>query len=57
MSEYEYTPQEIKELREKLIDYYGSATPLFGMAMADVIKVENMDDEEVVKEAEKLRII
>lgn len=57
MSEYEYTPQEIKKIREKVIDYYGSASPFFGAAMADVIKVENMDDEEIIEEAERLRII
>lgn len=53
----EYTEKEIKELREKLIDYYGSASPFFGMAMADVIRVENMDNEEIIEEAERIGII
>ena len=47
----EYTKKEIEILRKKLIGYYGSAAPFFGAAMADVIRVEQMSDVEVVSEA------
>lgn len=53
----EYTEREIKQIREKLIDYYGSATPFFPIATADVIRIEQMTDEEVIKEAKKLEKI
>ena len=38
----EYSSYEIEKLRKKLIDYYGSATPVFVAAMADVAKVEDI---------------
>ena len=53
----EYTEREIKRIREKLIDYYGSATPFFPIATADVIRIEQMTDEEIVKEARNLGMI
>lgn len=53
----EYTEREIKQIREKLIDYYGSATPFFPIATADVIRVEQMSDEKVIEEAKRLRLI
>lgn len=53
----EYTDLEIKRLRKKLIDYYGSATPFYPMATADVIRIEQMTDKEIVKEARKLEMI
>lgn len=53
----DYTQRKIKRIREKLIDYYGSATPFFPMATADVIRIEQMTDEEIVKEARKLGMI
>lgn len=52
-----YTPQEIEELRERIIDYYGSATPLFAVAMGGVSAVENMDDEEIIEKAEEIGLI
>ena len=52
-----YTEREIDMLRQKLIDYYSSASPFFGVAMADVIRVEQMSDSEIVEKAKKLRII
>ena len=48
--------ERIEELREKLTDYYGSAMMENPMAAADLIRVENMSDEEIVREAEKNRI-
>ena len=53
----DYTEREIERLREQLIDYYGSAAPFFPIASADVIRVEQMTDEEIIEEAEKLRFI
>ena len=53
----EYTEREIKRIREKLIDYHGSAAPFFPIASADVIRVEQMSDEKVIEEAKRLRII
>ena len=52
-----YTKQEIEQLRRQIIDYYGSAAPVFGIAMADVIRVQGMSDEEVLREARKLHLI
>lgn len=53
----DYTPQEIKKIRQKVIDYYGSATPFFASATADLVRVESMSDDEIVEEAKKLNII
>ena len=46
---------EIELLREKLLDYYGSAMHIFPMAIADVARVEQMSDEEIIEEAKKLK--
>lgn len=53
----EYTEREVKQIRERLIDYYGSAIPFFSIASADVIRVEQMSDEKVIEEAKRLRLI
>ena len=53
----DYTDSEINRIREKLIDYYGSATPFFPMASADVIRVEQMRDDEIIEEAKKTNLI
>ena len=50
----DYTSQEIKQLRKKILDYYGSASPFFPLATADVARVENMSDDEIIREAKKL---
>ena len=49
--------EKIEELREKLKDYYGTAM-VSGMPMAviDLAKLENMDDGEILEEAEKNHI-
>ena len=45
---------DAEELREKLRDYYGTAMVNgFPMAVADLGNVDSMDDEEVIREAEK----
>lgn len=45
----EYANVEINLFCQKFIDYYGSATSLFSMATADVIRVEQMSDIEVIQ--------
>lgn len=52
----EYTEREINNLRQKLVDYYGSAAPFFGAAMVDVIRVEQMSDEEITEAAKRLQL-
>lgn len=50
-------PDDTEELREKLKDYYGTAVAEgMPMAVIDLVRVENMSDEEVRKEAEKNHI-
>lgn len=39
---------DIEALREDLVDYYGSATPMYPVAYMDVIKVENATPQELV---------
>jgi len=34
---------DIERLRQDLIDYFGSATPIYPVAIMDVIEVENAD--------------
>lgn len=53
----DYTEDEIEELRDKLIDYYGSASPIYPIAMADVSRIENASAEEIIDEAQKLKLI
>lgn len=40
---------DFDSLRSDLIDYYGSATPLFGAAYMDVMKVERASDYELIQ--------
>ena len=48
----------IEELRDRLIDYYGTAMYSgFGMAVIDIARIENMDDEEIIEEARRVGII
>lgn len=50
---------DVEELRRKLKDEYGTAAYVGGgpAAFADMINVDNMSDEEVIQEAEKLGIL
>ena len=48
---------DVDYLREILIDYYGSATPFFPVADADVVRIEQMSDDEIIEAAEKLDLI
>ncbi len=47
----------IDDIRNQLIDYYGSATSFFPIAMGDVVRVEMMSDEEIINEALRLGFI
>lgn len=47
-----------EEVREKLRDYYGTAmTSGFPAAVIDLGRVDSMDDEQLIKEAEKNGIL
>ena len=48
---------ETEELREKLRDYYGTAMASgMPMAVIDLARTESMSDDEIEREAERLRI-
>ncbi|MBR2793349.1 MAG: hypothetical protein IKE16_01785 [Solobacterium sp.] len=54
----EYDDEEIEQVRDALKDYYGTAAfSGFPMAVMDVVKVEQMDDEEVIRKAREARIL
>ena len=40
---------DVDELRSDLIDYFGSATPMYPVAFMDLINVENASPEELVQ--------
>lgn len=42
---------DVDNLRDDLRNYYGSATECSPMAMADVVAVDSMSDNEVVQKA------
>ncbi|WP_102341453.1 hypothetical protein [Galactobacillus timonensis] len=50
---------DVEELRRRLKDEYGTAAYAGSgpAAFADMINVDNMSDEEVIQEAEKIGII
>ena len=56
---------DIDDLRSKLKDYYGTAATVMGHgnpfgfmpALAEMINVDRLSDDEVIEEAEKLGII
>lgn len=49
--------EKVEELREKLMDYYGTAMASgMPMAVIDLARVETMGDEDIIKEAEKNHI-
>ena len=53
----EDTVRLVKYARKKLCDYYGSASPYFPMARAELTRIESMSAEEVILEAKKLGLI
>jgi len=44
---------DVNELRKAIIDYYGTAKGFFPQATIDLIDVENMTDDELIKFAKK----
>ena len=46
-----------EDLRAQLEDYYGTAMPQYPMAAMDLARIEEMDDDEIVQEAEEVGII
>lgn len=40
---------DIERLRMDLIDYFGSATPIFSVAIMDVIEVENASYDKLIE--------
>ena len=51
------TNNDIDKLKEKLIDYYGTASSLFLAANVEIIRIEQMSDAEILKEAKCLNLI
>lgn len=47
---------DVESLRSDLLNYYGTATPIFPMAMMDVINVEKASLEELIEIAQKNNI-
>ena len=39
---------DIQRLRDDLKNYFGSATPIYGVAIMDVIAIDNASDYEVI---------
>ena len=51
-------PGDIDKLKDELKDYYGTAISSFGVGpLIDMIKVDAMDDEEVVERAREAGIL
>ncbi|MFI3261178.1 MAG: hypothetical protein R3Y13_05670 [bacterium] len=48
---------DIEEIRNKLINYYGTALPFNEIAQTELIKIESLSDDDILKEARKLGII
>lgn len=49
--------EKVEELKEQLMDYYGTAmTSGMPMAVIDLGRIESLDDEEIMKEAQKNHI-
>ncbi len=45
-----------EDLRDKLLDYYGSATGIMPAAMGDVLAVQSADNDDLVRMAENAGI-
>ncbi|MFI3307067.1 MAG: hypothetical protein R3Y21_00725 [Mycoplasmatota bacterium] len=52
-----YTKEEIKLIRKKVMDFYLSAMPFNYLSVIDVERCDKMDDNEIIVEAIKLKII
>lgn len=49
--------EKIKQIRKEVIDYYGTASLINILAQTDLIRVENLSDEEILIEAKKIKIV
>ena len=49
----EYTLMNIEYLRKDLINYFGTAMSFMPMAMMEIEKIENADEEELIKIAKE----
>lgn len=47
--DYDYDNIDFDELRRDLMDYFGTATPMFPMAFMDVIDVENASEDKLIQ--------
>ena len=45
----DYDNIDFEELRRDLMDYFGTATPMFPMAFMDVIDVENASESKLIQ--------
>lgn len=48
---------DIEIIRQRLIDYYGTAMQIHPMAVIDLAHIDAMTDDEVLKEAQNAGII
>ena len=48
---------DIDKLKEKLVDYYGSATFYMSVANVEIARVEQMSDAEIIEEAKCLNLV
>lgn len=48
---------DIEELRNQIKDYYGAAIQKYPAAMEELILLEQMADNEIIKKAKELNII
>lgn len=49
--------KQVKAVRDKVLDYYGTAAHSFRGAMGDYMNARSMSDDQILKEARRLHII
>ncbi len=49
--------QIVKEARNELYDYYGTATRFFCAAYVDLLEIKEMSADDIIAEARKLHLI
>lgn len=47
----------IDELKKRIKDYYGSAMQIYPVAVMELMRIDDMTDEEIIEEAKKLHLI
>ena len=48
----QYVEIDVEALRKDLVDYFGSATPMYPIALADVVRVEQATPQELINIAQ-----